>query len=85
MPFITDDGELAVALVSLSLDWMAVHLDEIQRPPGSVITLTDADGTMLARLPPDPARTGKPGARSAAPAGAAAAAGHRGGRPTATG
>jgi PAS domain S-box-containing protein len=60
-PFHNPDGTLAgVAVLSLNMDWLSAHLGGLTMPPGSVISLRDRDGVLLAHYPVDPALIGTP-------------------------
>jgi signal transduction histidine kinase/HAMP domain-containing protein len=52
LPFYGDDARMGgVVIASLSLDWLADSIARKDVPPGDALTITDRDGTVLARYP----------------------------------
>ncbi len=50
VPFYGDDARMGgVVMAALSLDWLADYIARKSVPPGGAITITDRDGTVLAR------------------------------------
>jgi nitrogen-specific signal transduction histidine kinase/HAMP domain-containing protein len=60
LPFYGDDARMGgVIVASLSLDWLANALASKGVPPGAALTITDRDGTVLARYPDNERFAGK--------------------------
>jgi PAS domain S-box-containing protein len=58
-PFRNPDGTIAgVAVLSLNMDWLSAHLGGLAMPPGTVISVRDRNGRMLAHYPVNPALIG---------------------------
>ncbi|CAH2601413.1 Histidine kinase [Rhodovastum atsumiense] len=54
-PVRDDTGQVTGAVVgTLDLAWMQAHVDALPLPPGATATITDRDGTILARRPDAP-------------------------------
>ncbi len=44
-------GARGLVLAGLDLDWLARHMADFKRPPGSAVAISDSAGTILMRLP----------------------------------
>jgi serine phosphatase RsbU (regulator of sigma subunit) len=64
----------AVIYIAQNLDWLTAALAGVQLPSGAILAVTDRNGTVLARVPPDEGALGK---RLAEPVLAAALAGRK--------
>ncbi len=61
LPLLGDRGEVqAVVFAAQSLNWLTVALAKVEFPSGAVLTVTDRNGTVLARLPDAGDLVGKP-------------------------
>jgi signal transduction histidine kinase len=60
LPFTMADGQRAVIMLGLSVDWLAEHLSTLKRPSDSTIGIADRNGTTIARYPEHASFVGKP-------------------------
>jgi signal transduction histidine kinase/CheY-like chemotaxis protein len=60
LPFTMADGQHAVIVLGLSVDWLAEHLSTLKRPSDSTIGIADRNGTTVARYPAHASFVGKP-------------------------
>ncbi len=61
MPFRNKDGIVAgVVYLGLSLEWLAEQLKSLPLPPGSAVSISDRNGTILARYPDGARYVGQP-------------------------
>jgi len=60
LPFTMADGQRAVIMLGLSVDWLAEHLSTLKRPSDSTIGIADRNGTTVARYPEHASFVGKP-------------------------
>ena len=51
LPFSTRDGARGVVLAGLSVAWLSAFLHDVKRPEGSVFSVADRNGTVIAREP----------------------------------
>jgi serine phosphatase RsbU (regulator of sigma subunit) len=60
-PLFHSDGSLeSMVVAAQGLTWISTAAEELNLPAGTVFTLTDPNGIVLARLPPEPGLIGKP-------------------------
>jgi PAS domain S-box-containing protein len=60
LPSYSDDSQMTgVVIAALSLDWLAEHIAQKGVRPGSALTITDRNGTILARYPDNNRFVGK--------------------------
>jgi PAS domain S-box-containing protein len=60
-PFTNGDGVvMGVVGVALDLNWLQQELERLPLPPGSVASIVDRNGTILARIPAAPGYVGGP-------------------------
>ena len=60
LPFTMTDGQRAIIMLGLSVDWLAQHLSTLKRPSDSTIGIADRNGTTVARYPEHASFVGKP-------------------------
>jgi signal transduction histidine kinase/CheY-like chemotaxis protein len=60
LPFYGNDDRMGgIVVASLSLDWLATALESKSVPPGTALTISDRNGTILARYPDNERFVGK--------------------------
>src|ERR1700743_386788 len=60
LPFYGDDGQIGgVIIAPLGLDWLADYIAHMSVPKGAALTITDRNGTCLARYPDNDMCVGK--------------------------
>ena len=61
LPLLGPDGRVeSMVVAGQGLSWLSSAAAQVDLPPGSMLALTDPNGTVLAHVPPDDTLVGKP-------------------------